>query len=71
MILKWNPKTTKTEVRDILRTLAEEYPLKESAQDVNLVIEKNDDPEVLRVTRRGEVWFVSCGRDSLAARGVA
>ena len=71
MILNWNPKTTKPEVRDILRTLAEEYPLKESAQDVNLVLEKNDEPNVLRVTRRGEVWFVSYGRDSLAARGVA
>ena len=71
MILNWNPKTTKPEVRDILRTLAEEYPLKESAQDVNLILEKNDEPNVLRVTRRGEVWFVSYGRDSLAARGVA
>ncbi|MBO4647943.1 MAG: family 20 glycosylhydrolase [Lentisphaeria bacterium] len=71
MILNWNPKTTKPEVRDILRTLAEEYPLKESAQNVNLILEKNDEPNVLRVTRRGEVWFVSYGRDSLAARGVA
>ena len=71
MILNWNPKSTEHNVREVMRTLAEEYPLQESAQNVNLILEKTDDPAVLRVTRRDDCWFVSYGRDSLAARGVA
>ena len=71
MILNWNPQTTDRTIREILRTLGEEYPLKESAQNINLIFEKADDPDVLRVTRRDSTWIVSCGRDSLAARGVA
>ena len=38
MILNWNPKNTEHNVREVLHTLAEEYPLQESAQNVNLVI---------------------------------
>ena len=71
MILNWNPKSTEHNVREVLHTLAEEYPLQESAQNVNLILEKGNDPAVLRVTRRDDCWFVSYGRDSLAARGVA
>ena len=71
MTLKWNPKTTDRNVREVLRTLSDEYPLQESIQKTNLILEKNDSPEVLRVTRRGDCWIVSYGRNSLAARGVA
>ena len=59
MILNWNPKSTEHNVREVLRTLAEEYPLQESAQNVNLILEKGDDPAVLRVTCRDNCWFVS------------
>ena len=31
MRLKWDPKTTEPEVREIMRTLAEEYPFEEGA----------------------------------------
>ena len=71
MTLNWNPKTTEHTVRDILRTLSEEYPLQESAKDVNLVLEKTDDPMTLQVTQHDNCWFVRYGRDTLAARGVA
>ena len=71
MILNWNPKTTENSVCGVLRTLAEEYPLRETARDVSLIFEKADDPAVLRVTRRDGCWIVCYGRDSLAARGVA
>ena len=71
MTLKWNPKTTEHTVRDILRTLGEEYPLQESAKDVNLILEKTDDRMTLQVTQRDNCWFVRYGRDTLAARGVA
>ena len=71
MVLTWNPKTTDRDIREILRTLGEEYPLREAAQDANLIFEPADDEAVLRVTRRDNCWIVSCGRPSLAARGVA
>ena len=71
MILNWNPEKTECNVREVLRALAEEYPLRESEREVNLVLEKNSDSSVLRVTCRENCWFVSYGRDSLAARGAA
>ena len=71
MTLFWNPETTEPTVQRILRTLGEEYPLRESNQNVNLRLEKNDDPSALRVTIHNGYHVVSYGRDSLAARGVA
>ena len=71
MILTWNPKTTDVALHELLRTLADEYPLREDAQNVNLVFEKTEDPGVLRVTRRGDCWFVAYGPGAAAARGVA
>ena len=71
MVLTWNPKTTDRDIREILRTLGEEYPLQEAAQGANLIFEPADDEAVLRVTRRDNCWIVSCGRPSLAARGAA
>ena len=71
MILNWNPETTDRNVREILRTLGEEYPLRESKEKINLIFEKNEDPMILRVTKRADSWIVSYGRDSLAARGAA
>ncbi len=71
MILTWNPKTTDVALHELLRTLADEYPLREDAQNVNLVFEKTEDPGVLRVTRRGDCWFVAYGPGAVAARGVA
>ena len=71
MILNWNPATTEPAVADVLRTLGEEYPLRESARNINLVLEKTDDPMALQVIRRGSCRVVRYGRDSLAARGVA
>ena len=50
MILNWNPKSTEHNVREVLRTLAEEYPLQESAQNVNLILEKTDEMAALMVS---------------------
>jgi len=71
MELLWNPETADPAVREVLRTLGEEYPLRESAHDADLVLEKIDDPAELRVSRRDRRWVVGYGRASLAARGVA
>ena len=71
MVLNWNPKTADRTVREILRTLGEEYPLQETAQQPNLIFERAEEESVLRVTRRGDCWIVNYGRDSLAARGAA
>ncbi len=71
MVLNWNPKTADRTVREILRTLGEEYPIQETAQQPNLIFERAEEESVLRVTRRGNSWIVNYGRDSLAARGVA
>lgn len=71
MTLKWDPRTTAPGVADVLRTLSEEYPLRESVRNVDLVLEKTDDPMALQVIRRGTCRVVRYGRESLAARGVA
>ncbi len=71
MNLVWNPKNTSSELHSVLRTLGTEYALREGNAEVNLAFEKDVDPEVLRVTRRGESYHVSYGRASIAARGAA
>lgn len=71
MNLVWNPNNTPSELHSILRTLGTEYALREGCGEVNLTFEKNSDPETLLVTRRGESFHVSYGRDSIAARGAA
>lgn len=71
MNLIWNPKNTPPELHSVLRTLGMEYPIREGNAGVNLAFEKESDPEVLRVTRRGESFHVTYGRESIAARGAA
>ena len=71
MKLYWNPEATPKELHTILNTLAEEYPVSSDSQNINLVFEKADSPDMLRVTKRDNTWIVLYGRDSTAARGIA
>ena len=69
--LIWNPQQTDPELYELLRTLAEEYPLTEGAENSNLSFKKSLDPEKLSITRKDDGWLVEYGRSCFAARGVA
>ena len=71
MSLIWNEKNTPAELHSILRTLGEEYPLREGSQGVCLSFEKAAERETLRVTKHGNAFLVTYGDPSFAARGVA
>ncbi len=71
MNLIWNSKNTPEELHTILRTLAEEYPVRESGDGVNLTFEKLDIPEKITVKRTENGFTVSYGNPSFAARGIA
>ena len=71
MSLIWNTQNTPSELHSILRTLGEEYPVREGSQGVNLSFEKVPERVTLRVDRRGELFVVTYGDFTFAARGVA
>ncbi|OGV38341.1 MAG: hypothetical protein A2020_08160 [Lentisphaerae bacterium GWF2_45_14] len=71
MNLVWSIKTTPTELHPILETLAEEYPLTEGTQGINLSFEKISDQDCLRVIKNNDGFQVFYGRKTSAARGVA
>ena len=70
MTLYWDPGKIAPQINDMLRVLADEYPLEENAAKAGLVLEKLDDPAALRVEKRGDTWHIGYGREDLAARGV-
>ena len=71
MSLIWNTQNTPSELHSILRTLGEEYPVREGAQGVNLSFEKVPERGTLRVNRCGELFVITYGDFTFAARGVA
>ncbi len=71
MNLIWNSQNTPAELHSVLRTLGEEYPVKEGADGVNLCFEPDMSPDTLRVTQKEGKFTVVYGKVALAARGVA
>ena len=69
--LTWNSGSTDRSLHELLRTLAEEYPIAETDGPPSLVFERAADPERLKVTVRGKQTVVEYGRTSIAARGAA
>ena len=70
MMFYWDPGKTAPRINEMLRMLAEEYPLAADAALAGLVFEPLDDPAALRVEKRGGMWRIGYGRTALAARGV-
>ncbi|MBR2373080.1 MAG: family 20 glycosylhydrolase, partial [Lentisphaeria bacterium] len=63
--------TTPSGLHEVLRTLAEEYPLREG-NNANIIFRCcPETPEKLKVSRNETSWLVEYGRESSAARGVA
>ena len=69
--LTWNSGTTECSLHELLRTLAEEYPIAETDGTPSLVFRRSDDPERLKVSVREGQTVVEYGRNSIAARGAA
>lgn len=69
--LTWNPAAADESLHDMLRTLAEEYPIAETDSEPTLVFKRSDDPELLKVSVQNGKNVIEYGRDSIAARGVA
>lgn len=70
MELTWRRDGLPANLVAMLTTLGEEYPLRESTQEGNLVLEQSDNPAELTVRRQDGRWHVRAGRQHGLARGV-
>jgi len=69
--LCWDPKTTPAELRTMLKTLGEEYPItQEGAQGVNVAFERIADPGQCCVEMSGQTALVRYNKPCQAARAV-
>ena len=69
--LYYDPAGVSAEVRTILQTLQEEYPIYPATDVSNIRFQQVDDKSSLTVSRSGEEWVVSYGRNFMVARGTA
>jgi hypothetical protein len=72
MDLLWDPGKTPLELHSLLKTLGEEYPVKESSGKSNISFSflKSEENQ-LKVSRQEGAWHVEYTRPTLAARGLA
>ena len=72
MDLLWDPAKTPLELHSLLKTLGEEYPVKESSGKSNISFSflKSEENQ-LKVSRQEGAWHVEYTRPTLAARGLA
>ena len=72
MDLLWDPGKTPLELHSLLKTLGEEYPVRESAGKSNISFSLlTSEENQLKVSRQEGVWHVEYTRPTLAARGLA
>ena len=73
MTFFWDPQETPAELHSVLRTLAEEYPVREAGAQSNVSFKALEGcEERLKVSRSSDgKWLVEYSRPTLAARGLA
>lgn len=70
MNLIWNPNEACPEMNKLLRTLGEEYPLKEKGPGRRIKFKKVENTANLRVKKNAEGFLIEYGCNSAAARGI-
>ena len=72
MDLLWDPGKTPLELHSLLKTLGEEYPVRESSgkSSISFSLLKSEENQ-LKVSRQEDSWLVEYTRPTRAARGLA